>query len=89
MNEILKDKKNLINILVLAVLILAVPIGIALIQRQQTLRSQAVQATTVTFSGPNVSVNNGTTILKLQDNGNGGLQGKANLVITAPNPPAQ
>lgn len=89
MNEILRDKKNLINILVLAVLILAVPIGIALIQRQQTLRSQAVQATTVTFSGPNVSVNNGTTILKLQDNGNGGLQGKANLVITAPNPPAQ
>ena len=67
---------------------MAVPIGIGLIQKQQVLKSKAVNgASGVTFSGPNVTTRNNTTILKLQDNAGGGQDAKANLIITAPNPP--
>ncbi len=89
MTDILKNKKNLINFLILLILILAVPIGINLIQRQQVLKSKAATGSGgVIFSGPNVQVKNNKTILKLMENSSGGLEAKADLIITAPNPPA-
>ena len=54
---LLRDKKNLINILVLGILILALPLGIDLIRRQQLLKSRAA-AEPIVFAGANVAQRN-------------------------------
>lgn len=82
MSDFLKSKKNLINVLILLILILAIPLGMKLVQNQQILKSRAVEAS-VTFSGPNVTTRNNKTILKLDADGNA----KVDLIITAPNAP--
>ncbi len=56
MNDQLKElatKKNIIGLLVLAILILAIPLGVDLIERQQILKSQAAEAA-INFVGDNV-----------------------------------
>lgn len=88
MNDFLKSKKNIINTLVLLILILAIPLGLNLIRKQQTLKSRAVTGPTgVIFSGPNVATRNNKTILKLQVNDAGVSEAKVDLIITAPNAP--
>ena len=51
MNE-LKNKKNLIRILILGILILAIPLTIALVRQQQILRGRALDSPPVVFIGP-------------------------------------
>ncbi|TSC86838.1 MAG: putative peptidoglycan binding protein [Microgenomates group bacterium Gr01-1014_7] len=84
MNDFLKNKKNLITVLILLILITGIPLGLQLIKKEQTLKSKAVEPPRgVTFSGPNVATRNNRTILKLDADGNA----RVDLVITAPNVP--
>ena len=57
------NKKNLIGILVLAILAVAVPLGLNLIRQQQTLKSRATEAP-ITFSGDNAEQRNGVWVVK-------------------------
>lgn len=57
-----KNKKNLISLLVLGILILALPIGINLIRQQQILRSRA-DVDTIVFTGTNIEKRNGKSIV--------------------------
>ena len=63
-----KNKKNLINLLVFLVLILALPLGIQLVRQQQIFSSRA-SAPAITFSGPNVETRAGKQVLKLNSEG--------------------
>ena len=56
--EYFKTKKNLVNLLVLGILVLALPIGINLIRQQQIFKSRAV-ADPIVFKGDNVALRNG------------------------------
>lgn len=80
-NMLLRNKKNIIGLLVLLIILVAVPLTLRLMQQQQTLRSRATTGITgVTFSGPNVKVKDNKTILKLNDQG----EAVVDLVITSP-----
>ena len=59
--ELIKVKKNLINLLVLAILVLALPIGINLIKQQQILRSRAA-AVPITVEGSCITNRNGKLV---------------------------
>ncbi len=61
-NDLLRNKKNLISLLVLGILILALPIGINLIRQQQILRSRA-DVDTIVFTGTNIEKRNGKSIV--------------------------
>jgi len=56
--SLLLDKKNLANLLVLGILILAVPLGVDLIRKQQIIKSRAA-ADPIVFTGINVVQRNG------------------------------
>lgn len=61
-NGLFQNKKNLINLLVLGILILAVPLVVTLIRNQQIFKSRAgVDA--IVFSGNNVEQRNGKWIV--------------------------
>ena len=47
------SKKNIITYLLLAVVVLAIPVGIRLVQTQQLLKSRAATGNEVTFPGLN------------------------------------
>ncbi len=52
MSDYLKEilsRKNLISILILAILVLAIPIGIKMVQTQQTLKSKAATGNEIKF----------------------------------------
>lgn len=51
--DLFRRKKNLVNLLILGILILALPLGIKLIQQQQIIKSRA-EIEPITFTGPNV-----------------------------------
>ena len=80
------NKKTVINILILLILIAVIPLVIKLVQNQQIFRSRASQGTpgVVIFSGPNVSTQGNRTVLKLQENEEGSAEAKVNLIITSP-----
>lgn len=61
--DFFSNKKNLINILLLGILILAIPIGIILIRQQQIVKSRATNPSVVP-SGPNVVSRNGQYMAK-------------------------
>lgn len=61
-NDLLRNKKNLISLLVLGILILALPLGINLIRQQQILRSRA-GVDPIVFTGTNVEQRNGKWIV--------------------------
>lgn len=48
------SKKNIVSYLILAIIVLAIPLGIALIQRQTQLKSKAT-ADPISFSGTGVN----------------------------------
>lgn len=53
-------KKNIIALLIMGVLVLAIPIGLKLAQKQQQLKSRASGGQAgITFTGPNVSCDSG------------------------------
>lgn len=56
--DFIKDKKNLITLLVLGILILAIPLGIKLISQQKIIQSRATNPPIV-FKGVNVVQKNG------------------------------
>lgn len=56
-----KIKKNIINVLSLAILVLAIPLGINLVRQQQILRSKAA-VESIVFTGPNVKEINGRKV---------------------------
>lgn len=58
-----KNKKSLISLLVLAILVLALPLGLNLFRQQQTLKSSATEAP-ITFSGDNAEQRNGAWVVK-------------------------
>lgn len=51
----LLTKKNIISFLVIAILLLAIPFTMKLIQQRQNLQSKASTADPINFTGPNVS----------------------------------
>lgn len=78
--DFFKQKKNLINLLLLGILVLALPIGINLVRQQQILKSRAV-ADPIVFAGDNVEQkSDGTWVAK---------DPKISLELTSPlGPPA-
>ena len=48
------SKKNIISLLLLAILIVAIPLGVKLAQQQQILKSKAADAPRIQFSGTGV-----------------------------------
>ncbi len=46
------SKKNIISYLLLAILIVAIPVGIRLVQQQQILKSRAAGEAPITFKSP-------------------------------------
>ncbi|MCL4366006.1 dockerin type I domain-containing protein, partial [Patescibacteria group bacterium] len=54
-------KKNLVSVLILGILILALPLGITLLQRQQNIKSRA-NVDPIVFSGANVEQRNGNWV---------------------------
>ncbi|MDO8573849.1 MAG: hypothetical protein Q7R77_03800 [Candidatus Daviesbacteria bacterium] len=61
-----KNKKNLANLLLLGILVLAIPLGVNLIKQQQILKSRATAAAIV-FSGPNVKTIGSKTVATKPD----------------------
>lgn len=56
-----RNKKNLANLLLLGILVLAIPLGVNLVRQQQVLKSRAT-ASAIVFSGPNVKTINNKTV---------------------------
>lgn len=56
-----KNRKNLVSLLILGILVLALPIGITLLRQQQILRSKAA-GEPITFSGAGVTQKNGNWV---------------------------
>ena len=56
--DFFKNKKNLSNLLLLGILVLALPLGINLVRQQQIFKSRAVVAP-IAFVGDNVKFQNG------------------------------
>ncbi|OGE25555.1 hypothetical protein A3B42_00220 [Candidatus Daviesbacteria bacterium RIFCSPLOWO2_01_FULL_38_10] len=57
------NKKNIISLLVLAILAVAIPLGLNLARQQQTLKSSATEAS-ITFSGDNAELRNNAWVVK-------------------------
>ena len=81
MNDFLKSKKNIINLLILGILILALPLGINLIQKQQILKGRAVSsAEGLEFvEEEGILERRGNTFVLKED-----AQGKIKLKLTSP-----
>jgi len=73
------NKKNVFTFLVIGMLLLAIPLGLRLLQEQQILKSKAA-AGPITFQGLNVSELNGRQVFKLDDQG----QPTVGLTLTSP-----
>lgn len=71
---IIMTKKNIITILILAILLAALPLGIKLVREQQILRSRALEGTAqiefVTEGNPNIVERAGRKVLKVNPNTN-------------------
>lgn len=79
--EFFKNKKNLATLLLLGILILALPLGINLIQKQQVLKSRATTDPIVIKGSTDVYQVNGQWVAK--------KDAKISLEITSPlGPPA-
>ncbi len=75
----LKNKSNIINLLVLGILVLAIPFVMRLVGQTQLFKSQA-DVDQIVFQGPNVLEVNGTKKLKLN------AQGKAEVTVKLTSP---
>jgi len=53
------SKKNIISFLVIGILMLAIPVGVQLVQKQQALKSKAA-GDPINLVGPNVKCSQGT-----------------------------
>lgn len=73
-------KKNLISLLILAIMIVAIPIGVKLIQNQQILKSRAL-APSIQFTGQGVTCN-GKSCVTTQVDSTG--HATVDLEITSP-----
>jgi len=73
------NKRNVITFLVIGILLLAIPLGLRLLQNQQTFRSKAASGP-ITFQGLNVRELNGRQVFKLDDQG----QPTVGLTLTSP-----
>lgn len=58
-----KNKKSLISLLALAIMVLALPLGLNLLRQQQILKSRATEAP-ITFSGDNAEQRSGVWVVK-------------------------
>src|SRR3990172_4405966 len=77
--DFFRIKKNLINLLLLGILVLALPLGVDLIRQQQIIKSRAL-AEPIVFAGDNVEQKDGKWIAKAP---------QISLEITSPlGPPA-
>lgn len=61
LREVLKERRNLVTILVLAVLVVAIPLTIYLVRQQQILRSKAFGSPPIEFFGTGVTSGNPPT----------------------------
>lgn len=77
--DFFKNKKNLVSILILGILILALPLGRDLIRRQQIIKSRATEDPIVFVADDNVSQKDGKWIAK---------KPQVSLRITSPLGPA-
>lgn len=59
-NNRLLNKKNIITLLIVGIMLLVIPAGVRLISEQQVLKSRAA-VDPLTFTGPDVSVDKTTT----------------------------
>lgn len=62
------NRKNVITLVFILVLLLAIPFGLRLLQEQQILKSKAAGGP-ITFQGINVSTQNGRQVFRLDDQG--------------------
>jgi hypothetical protein len=83
MDKSVQIKKNVRNILITIVLILAIPVLIYLVQQTQIFKPKAA-GEPILFTGPNVIMRNNTQKLKLDASGNASV----GIVITSPLGPA-
>lgn len=64
--QFLKNKRNLVNLIILLVLILAIPVGIELARRQQELRSRAEEPP-IAFAGDCITQRGDRSVAKCSD----------------------
>ena len=83
MKEFLKDKKNLINLLILLILVLALPLAIKLIQNQQILKGRATGADLEFVEEQGVLEKRGS-IFVLKDAAQGKIKMKLNSPLGPP-----
>ena len=80
-----KNRRNLINLIILLVLAIGIPLAVNLAKNRQIFRSRAAQPAII-FSGPNVDTGDGGAVPKLKPtfDTNGNLQWSVDVQITAP-----
>lgn len=62
------NRKTVISLLIIGILLLAIPLGLRLLQNQQIIKSRAA-AGPIIFQGINVSVQNARQVFRLDDQG--------------------
>lgn len=74
------DKKNLISLVILIIMVVTIPIGVYLVRQQQIINSRA-SASSITLTGSQLSVlPNGQPAIKLNDKG----EAEVDLNLTSP-----
>lgn len=73
------SRKNVLTGVVIVLLLVAIPVGLRLLQEQQSIRSRAA-AGPIQFTGINVSTQNGREVFRLDDHG----EPTVGLTLTSP-----
>lgn len=82
-----KNRKNLINFVILLLLAIILPLAINLAQKTQIFKSRATEDPII-FSGPNFQTRNGQPVVKPTPDSSGNPIWSVDIQITAPVPPA-
>lgn len=77
--NILGDRKNRIILIIIGILVLSVPLTLQLLRSKQIIKSRAGGGP-IDFIGQNVSLRNGTQILRLNQN----QEAEVGVVFTSP-----
>ncbi len=64
LSDFFKNKKNLVGLLVLGILVLALSLTAKFLQEQRIIKSRATEDHTIVFTGSNVEQKNGKWVVK-------------------------